>query len=685
MAFNSWNYQTVAGLMVALLATPRPGRSQDSVRFTLGEVVVSARRPAAERSATVRLVTREDIVASGAHTLDQALSLLPGLRVRTGSDGVPRSDVRGFRSRHVVMLLDGIPLNAAFDGQADLTTVPVEQIEAIKFTPGPSSVLYPSGTLGGVIDVITRAGSGNWRGDAALKGGAGEMRLGRFALGAGTQELNGFFAGSAFTRSGLPSVNTSPAALGTTASMRSVERANSDRTRSNVFASLTARPNASAQVGAVVTLSRTAYGVPPISATTTNDPFATRRVFDRVTDADGVALQMSGSYAAGPALLVRGWTFLNQLERTAARFDDSTYSSMSDSTVRGAFLDRSRTRMSGGTLQAAMAASRVGRLTLALDAARDGWRDDLLIRDVALGGGGGGGGGGRGVGGGVITKYGTRTAHDDRVVRRYSASLEYETPPTAYGGFVLGFAHRSFDRDSGRSAGNELMAGAFVDARQGSRLRVAAARKIRFPTIRQLYDPDGGNSTLGPERASTLEGGIDQSFWRRSNVSLSAFVTTVRGFIERPGPGESFANHNRYRFTGIELSADTRAWTRLFLRFGHTFLSTEDQSPGATRQALQNQPRHRTTAELRYAHRAGLSLSASTLRVADQVFYARTAPFQSARLPNYTVVNARVAQTVGRNGELYLGADNLFDRIYEEEYGFPAATRIVYAGVAVHW
>ena len=35
--------------------------------------------------------------------------------------------------------------------------------------------------------------------------------------------------------------------------------------------------------------------------------------------------------------------------------------------------------------------------------------------------------------------------------------------------------------------------------------------------------------------------------------------------------------------------------------------------------------------------------------------------------------------------DVYVGADNLFDKNYEQSYGFPAAGRMIYGGVAVNF
>ena len=128
--------------------------------YTLGEVVVSARQDVVETAGTVREVTAEEIQNKDARTLDQALQLLPGVEIRTGAEGTPRVDIRGFRSRHVLLLLDGVPLNSTYDGQFDPSIIPTENIAKIKVSYGANSVLYGQGGMGGVINIITKKGKG---------------------------------------------------------------------------------------------------------------------------------------------------------------------------------------------------------------------------------------------------------------------------------------------------------------------------------------------------------------------------------------------------------------------------------------------------------------------------------------------------------------------------------------------
>src|SRR5262245_19207947 len=108
-----------------------------------------------EQVGTTRRITRADIESRNARTLDDALKLVPGIYVRTGGDGTPRIDVRGFRSRHVLLLMNGVQINSTADGQFDPARISTDSIREIKISYGSSSILYGDNALAAVIEITT--------------------------------------------------------------------------------------------------------------------------------------------------------------------------------------------------------------------------------------------------------------------------------------------------------------------------------------------------------------------------------------------------------------------------------------------------------------------------------------------------------------------------------------------------
>jgi outer membrane receptor protein involved in Fe transport len=141
-----------------------------------------------------------------------------------------------------------------------------------------------------------------------------------------------------------------------------------------------------------------------------------------------------------------------------------------------------------------------------------------------------------------------------------------------------------------------------------------------------------------------------------------------------------FANNDRYVFRGVELTAETRPVEGLMLRGGYTYMDSEVKTPGDPREELQYRPKHKLAIEGQYVFPFGFSTYANILYLADQVFYSEDF-LSKAELNDFFIFNLKFEQTLLRNQlRLYLGADNLFDKNYEQSYGFPQAGRTIYGG-----
>jgi len=161
-----------AAAMVALLCLPAAADTEDDI-----EVVVTATRieqPAAGLPVTINVVKAEEITASQSRNVGEALSLLPGVVVKTqGSLGALTSvRVRGATSTQVLVMVDGRPLNSAQSGTVDLADIPVADVERIELLRGPGSSLYGAYALGGVINIITKKGGGPARTEVSSAAGS---------------------------------------------------------------------------------------------------------------------------------------------------------------------------------------------------------------------------------------------------------------------------------------------------------------------------------------------------------------------------------------------------------------------------------------------------------------------------------------------------------------------------------
>ncbi len=143
--------------------------------------------------AAIYVITRKDIVSSGATTLPQVLRLAPNLQVAQISNGHYAISARGFNAsvaNKLLVLLDGRTLytplfSGVFWDQQDYLLADIERIEVVS---GPGATMWGSNAVNGVINIVTRTaadtrglrlsahnGSHERGAEMHYSGGAGEL------------------------------------------------------------------------------------------------------------------------------------------------------------------------------------------------------------------------------------------------------------------------------------------------------------------------------------------------------------------------------------------------------------------------------------------------------------------------------------------------------------------------------
>ncbi|MBT8363348.1 MAG: TonB-dependent receptor plug domain-containing protein, partial [Deltaproteobacteria bacterium] len=150
-------------------------------RFEMEEVVVTASRQEDEVRETARnvtVITADDIAQATSNFVPDLLSREVNVNLRSffGTDKNAGVDIRGMgetSSSNVLVLVDGFRLNSPDLAGPDFSTIPIGEIERIEIVRGAGSVLYGSGAVGGVINIITKRGKG--KPSASLYGSYGSF------------------------------------------------------------------------------------------------------------------------------------------------------------------------------------------------------------------------------------------------------------------------------------------------------------------------------------------------------------------------------------------------------------------------------------------------------------------------------------------------------------------------------
>src|SRR6478609_6152124 len=133
---------------------------QDSLQTRqLEEVIVTATRNERMMGALpmpVSLIPKLQIKTMGSLRLNDVLTEQTGLvivpQVNGSGNGI---QVQGFNPDYTLILVDGEPLVGRNTGSLDLSRITVGNIKQIEIVKGPSSSLYGSEALAGVINIIT--------------------------------------------------------------------------------------------------------------------------------------------------------------------------------------------------------------------------------------------------------------------------------------------------------------------------------------------------------------------------------------------------------------------------------------------------------------------------------------------------------------------------------------------------
>jgi len=199
-------------LCVSLAHAADVSESPDSpvVVASLAPVVVTATRseqPITDVVADISVVDRSQIERSGAASVADVLSRVPGITVSRNGGPASTTSVylRGAEGRFTAVFIDGVRIDSQSTGGATWNAIPLAQVDRIEVLRGPAAAIYGSDALAGVVQIFTRQGEEGFFPSVrlglathstrelglALRGGTAVVD---YALGLSTERSDGFNA-----------------------------------------------------------------------------------------------------------------------------------------------------------------------------------------------------------------------------------------------------------------------------------------------------------------------------------------------------------------------------------------------------------------------------------------------------------------------------------------------------------
>jgi vitamin B12 transporter len=595
--------------------------------------------PAAHLGSTVTVISGEELEKRQVDFVADALREVPGVDVvRTGGFGATTAVfIRGANANHTLALVDGIELAdpSIINGAVDFADFAPDNIERIEVLRGPASSLYGSDAIGGVVNIITREGSGTPGFTFTGEGGTYQtyraLASAHGGIGLGTYSLSA----SRLSSQGLSTDPLQPLPY----------------ERTNLTAKLGASLAPEWKLSlATRYLNSRANLLPTLGGRAAFDPNDTSR-----TDQVLMRPELRGSLLQGSWRPTIGFSWA----RTSRALDDLPDPG-NPSTSRSRFLG----------------------IRTKLDFQNE-FKPAPGNRAVVL----------------FERKEETAETSSESASPAFSFSSSFPHQSAETYAAMIEDRQRLFDRfyltASGRWDHHSLFGNALTQsaalsyelAETGTRLHAAEGSGFKAPSLLQLEDPQYGNRELKPERSQSFEIGFEQPVIGEALRAGGTFFTTeinqLIGFD--PNTFRSI-NINKAQINGVEIFARTSIGP---IRAGgeYSWMHPMDLSPCPSESALPcggdllRRPRHKVDGRIEYV-REELSVTARVGYVGSRQDTDFTS-FPSARisLGSYILFGATANYRLTRQLALMGRVENVFDQQYQEVYTYPVPGRSFFLGV----
>lgn len=598
-------------------------------------VVVTATRiptPADEVASSITVITADDIASQQSQDLPSVLKNVPGLNlVQTGGPGGQTSIfMRGTNANHTKVLVDGIDVSdpSSLDDSFDFGQFLTQDIDRIEVLRGPQSGLYGSDAIGGVINIITKDGSGPPQLTATVQGGSFET----FNQAAGVSGSDGDFhyaANIEHLRSG--STPVTPLDL-----IPAGEPRNNDY-YDNLTESTKLGYNLTQQfdLGLVARFTDTHLRL------TSDDPFA----FPSFPEAEQGASNTRQLYTrlTEHSVLLDG-AFEQTLGVAFSHIDTAEFTPPQDGPPTDFGGERVKVDWQGVSKLA-------DTQTLVFGAEHE--RDEI----------------------------GTPIS-DAISIDSGFAELQSSFVP----GFYDTVSLRYDDNDRFGSKVTYRIAPVYVISETGTRLKASVGTGFKAPSLEQLFEdyPAFGffaNPDLRPESSTGYDVGFEQALLQqRLNFGLTWFRNNIRNLIDDNADFTTYVNVGRAITQGAESFASYQPMRSLTLRLDYTYTEATDE---ILQQELLRRPKHKATLATSWQATQRLSFNATVLTVSSWIDGNRDFSIPRLNAPGYTTVNLAGTFDINSTLSVFARLDNLFDRHYQDPVGFLQPAFGAFAGIKV--
>ena len=205
-------------------------------------------------------------------------------------------------------------------------------------------------------------------------------------------------------------------------------------------------------------------------------------------------------------------------------------------------------------------------------------------------------------------------------------------------------------------------------------LKASVSKGFRSPTIRELYLWTPANANLKPERMVDYEIGVLQRFLaNKISLELTIFKANGDNLIQTVMTATGPKNENTGEFsnTGVEFAGTYRPTEVLTLNATYSYISMKEPIIAAPEQQLNLGGTYKW-------NRFNFNLSVQHI----QNLYTQVKPEKVTE--SYTLLNSRISCVIKKYIDIFVKGENLTNKKYYINYGYPMPRIIVFGGISLH-
>jgi vitamin B12 transporter len=636
-------FQLSLFLLFLIFFIPNAGQCQQ--QYSLDEIVVTATRvetPVEEVASSISIVTSKDIEDKKEPIVLDVLRGLPGVDVtQTGGLGKASSIyIRGANPEHTLVMIDGMEVNDVmhFGRLYDFADLSVDNIERVEVLRGPQSTLYGSGAIGGVINIITKKGSGKPKFFVAGEGGSYNTYRESAGLEGSIKSFYYSLGSSHINSKGISSANRRDG---------NIETDGYDNTSFSSRFGFTVGKNV-------------------------NTDFVVHYIKARadIDNGGGPGGDDINNIYRATQLLLKGKTDITLFEgkwiqsiEFATNTNDRAYFNPVDFQHP---VDAERASYKGRLdkigWQHVVEAHRTNTLTFGVEYKEEKGKSDYCW----------------------INAWGTGTTlFPEKSVHNTGYYIQDQVKLGEQFFGTVGI--RLDDHSEIGSKTTYRIAPAYFIKKTGTKIRGTYGTGERAPSLYQLYAPATvwgpvGNTNLKPEESEGWDFGIDQDlFNEKVTLGITYFNNKFKNLIDYDN-ALGYINIGKAGTDGVEFSARIKARDNLTFDLSYTCMDTENQDTG---ESLLRRPKNKFSVDTNYSFSEKGSVNLRVLYTGQRRDWM---PYPSSGIVGgHTVVNIATKYNITRQIQLFGRIENLLNRKYQEVYGYGTPGFSMYGGVKIEF